>query len=199
MTLQAMINFPLMIGLILIAKPLVLVILTEKWLPCAVFFQLFCIINIFRPLLRSHQILLQAKGLSGILLYIDIAAKILIVANITITYRFGILYMLVGQFIITLLTYIVRSYYTSKLIEYSILEQFKDLIPYMGLTIIMGCLMVIIRPDYIKSPELFLVVSIFCGLFIYFTLCRLLRLNAFMELLDFIRTKLNLKKINERQ
>ena len=42
----ALINFPIMIGLAAVAKPLVLVLLTEKWLPCVPYLQILCFVGL---------------------------------------------------------------------------------------------------------------------------------------------------------
>ena len=50
LTTLAMVNFPLMIGLAVVAEPLVIVLLTEKWLPCVPYLQLLCVAGLLRPL-----------------------------------------------------------------------------------------------------------------------------------------------------
>lgn len=46
---------PLLFGLIVIAKPLVLILLTEKWLPCVVFIQILCLAAVLQPILWFYN------------------------------------------------------------------------------------------------------------------------------------------------
>ena len=47
MTSAIFFHFPLMIGLILVAKPLIILLMTERWAPSIPYFQLLCIVGLF--------------------------------------------------------------------------------------------------------------------------------------------------------
>ena len=59
---------PIMVGLAVIAKPLVLVLLTKKWLPCVIYLQIGCLANLFRPNQFINNCVVRASGNSGLLL-----------------------------------------------------------------------------------------------------------------------------------
>jgi len=50
LTTLVLLNFPMMIGMAVMARPLVLVLLTEKWAPCIPFLQLLCLAGLLYPL-----------------------------------------------------------------------------------------------------------------------------------------------------
>ena len=52
----------MMIGIAVIARPLVLALLTEKWAECIHYLQLFCILGLLFPLHVININLLQALG-----------------------------------------------------------------------------------------------------------------------------------------
>ena len=74
----AMVNFPLMIGLAVVAKPLVLVLLTEKWLPCVPYLQLLCMVGMLYPLHAINLNVLMAQGRSDLFFRLEIYKKVMI-------------------------------------------------------------------------------------------------------------------------
>lgn len=176
-----MINFPIMVGLAACAKPLIILLLTEKWALSIPYLQLFCISGLLYPLHVINLNVLRAKGRSDIIFWLEIIKIILIVANITLCYRWGILAIVYGQVILSIVAFFLNSYYTSNLAGYSSSEQIKDFTPYLLIAGLMGALVFII-PNYLSLPYLpLLVIQVIAGIVIYFSLCRALRLEAFME------------------
>ena len=54
LTTLVLVNFPMMIGLAVIARPLVLVLLTEKWAECIPYLQLLCFVGLLYPAARDQ-------------------------------------------------------------------------------------------------------------------------------------------------
>ena len=129
--IQAMtyIIFPAMIFLMVLAKPLFLLFLKEKWLPAVLYLQLLCLAGLIYPLHVVNLNLLQVKGRSDLFLYLEILKKIMITVVIFISSKFGIKGILIGQIFTSIVAYIPNSYFTARLIDYSIIEQLKDVFP----------------------------------------------------------------------
>ena len=72
--------FPFLIGAIGIAKPLILLLLTEKWAPCIGFFMLFCFFRLIGCVTSVDKQAYFALGRSDIALYYEIG---LLIANIS--------------------------------------------------------------------------------------------------------------------
>jgi teichuronic acid exporter len=136
--LLVMINFPMMVGLMVLARPLIIILLTEKWADSIIYFQLLCLVGLLFPLQLLNVNLLEALGHSKKFLRLEIFKKILIVANIALTWRWGIAAMICGMMATSLLSYCLNSYYTRLLIGYPIQEQIIDLMPYLFISLIMG-------------------------------------------------------------
>ena len=83
LTALVMMNFPLMIGLAVVARPLVLVLLTEKWVPAVPYLQLLCIAGLLFPLHLMNLNVLQALGRSDLFLRLEIIKKGMIAINIS--------------------------------------------------------------------------------------------------------------------
>ena len=74
-TLSSFLIFPMMVGLAVCAKPIVLLLLTEKWLGCVPFIQIFCISFAFYPIHTANLNAIKAMGKSQIFLKLEIIKK----------------------------------------------------------------------------------------------------------------------------
>ncbi len=184
LTTLVLLNFPIMIGLAVVAKPLVIVLLTEKWAPCIPYLRLLCVVGLMYPLHLINVNVLIAQGRSDLFLRLEIIKKILTVIAIAITYRWGIKALIYGQIAQSLIAYYLNTYYTGKILRYSFLEQVADVIPYLGAASLMGAGVYVIRLASIESQLMLLVGQVVTGALLYTTLCHRFRLAAFTEILS---------------
>jgi teichuronic acid exporter len=192
----ALVNFPMMVGLAVIARPLVLVLLTDRWAESIPYLQLLTFLGLLYPLHVINLNLLQALGRSKLLLRLEIVKKALIVVNIAVTWRWGISGMIYGMMAMSLISYYLNCHYTGVLIGYPMREQLHDILPYLGVALLMG--IVVSAAGFLRFSNDWskLLVQIFTGILAYVVTCRLLRLTAFMEIcrggwggLPFLRPK----------
>jgi teichuronic acid exporter len=129
-----LITFVLMMGLAAIAKPLVLVLIGEKWLPAVIYLQMLCFVGMFYPLHALNLNMLQVQGRSDLFLRLEIIKKVIAIPVIVVGVIFGIKTMIVGLMINTLIAYFLNSYWSGKFIGYSTSQQIKDILPsfYIG-------------------------------------------------------------------
>lgn len=125
--LLVFINFPLMLGLAVIAKPLLVLILGEKWLPSVPYFQLLCISGMIYTLHASNLNILKVKGRSDLFLYLEIVKKAIVVLAIIIGLNWGIIGLIVGQICTSFISFFINAFFTGKLISYTIPNQIKDI------------------------------------------------------------------------
>ena len=182
LTSLGLINFPMMIGLAVVSKPLVLTLLTDKWISCVPFLQVLCVVGMLFPLHLINLNLLQALGRSDLFLRLEIIKKILIVISIAITYRWGILPMIWGQVVVSVLSYFLNCYYSMIFIKYSMIEQLRDLLSCMVASALMGFGVYCISLMSFNNISLLLIIQVLFGILIYFTVCRVFQMEAFMEL-----------------
>jgi teichuronic acid exporter len=180
-SMLAMTSFPIMIGLAVVARPLVLVLLTDKWLPCVPYLQLLCVIGAMQPLHAINLNVLRAQGRSDLFLRLEILKRILVVISVAITYRWGITAMIYGQIVVSCLAYYLNCYYTEKLVNYSMNEQIRDILPSLTLASAMGGGVYLLH--YIPFPNqlALLAAQIMSGTVLYVFLCRFFKLPSFME------------------
>jgi teichuronic acid exporter len=182
LTTLASVNFPMMIGLAVIAPPLVLVLLTDKWAECIPYLQLLCFVGLLYPLHMINLNVLQALGRSGLFLRLEIIKKALIVVNIAVTWRWGVSAMICGMIVNSIISLYLNSYYSGLFIDYPFREQLRNLRPYFITAVFMG--MVTYGAGLLPFPNQWsmLLVQMAVGILIYTFLCWMFRLEAFMEM-----------------
>lgn len=119
---------PFMVGLALVAKPLVIFLLTEKWLDCVPFMQVFCMAFLIRPISSANLNAMKAMGRSDLFLKIDIIKIIIGIILLAITIFFGPLAVAYGFLLSGWFGMFVNVKPNKKLLGYGYIEQIKDLL-----------------------------------------------------------------------
>jgi teichuronic acid exporter len=186
----AFVNFPLMIGILVTAKPVVLLLLTEKWAPSIPYLQLLCLVGLTYPVHAINLNLLMAKGRSDLFFRLEIIKKALIVISIIVTYRWGIATMIWGQIAVSIIGLYINTFFTARMINYQILEQLYDMTPYLLMAVIMG--LVVYSLKYVPYESILsqLSMQVIVGIVVYYGLCRTFRLAAFEETRGYAISKL---------
>lgn len=139
----AFIMFPLMLGIAVLAKPLVLVFLGEKWLGCVLLLQILCVAKIWTPINAVNLNLLQVKGRSDIFLRLELIKKAIIVLTMIVTIPRGIVWMVSGTVFTTFIAFIINTLATKRLANVDLLMQVKEFIPTLAITLIMASIVYI--------------------------------------------------------
>jgi O-antigen/teichoic acid export membrane protein len=179
---SSFILFPMMVGLAVIAKPLVKILLTEKWLLCVPFLQISCVTYALWPIHTANLQAINALGRSDIFLKLEIIKKILGLAILGVTIFYGVYAIALGGIVSGLIGTIINSYPNTKLLNYSYKEQWKDIMPSLLLSLVMGAL--------VYSVQFFgmtvwptLIVQGFVGIILYVGMARIFKLECFTYLL----------------
>lgn len=124
-----LIGASLIFGLAATAKPLVLLLIGEQWLPSVLYIQLLSFAGIFLPLTIFNLNAINVKGRSMLYLKLQLANKVLGIPVILVGIYYGITEMLIGFIVVAFAYYLLNAYFSSKLINYSIKEQLIDILP----------------------------------------------------------------------
>lgn len=133
--LTAVIVFPLLMGIGIIAQPFILIILGEKWSDTATLLSILCIGYMLYPIHSINLNLLQVKGRSDLFLKLEIIKKTLVTIVLIITVPLGIDAICIGIVIQSYLALLINTYYTGKLTSINIKKQCKSLFPVWIITI----------------------------------------------------------------
>jgi len=174
---------PLMAGLAAMAKPVVKIVLGEKWLSCVPFVQIECFIFAFWPIHTSNLSAINALGRSDIFLKLEVIKKILGVSClIAFFYMFhSAIGIALGGAFSTILGTFINANPNKKLLNYGYFEQMKDIGPSFILSLVMGLGLWWLTKLHL-SPVLVLILLTFIGALFYLGVAKLLH----FECLDYL-------------
>lgn len=178
---------PLMMGLAFCAKPIVLLVLTEKWLPCVPYLRIFCVIYMFYPIHTANLNAIKAMGRSDLFLKLEIAKKTVGITLLLLTMNLGVMVMAYSLLISTLFSMIINSWPNKELLDYSFKEQVFDILPGILLAVAMGIIVSFV--PYLTLPNnTTLLLQIILGALIFIFGSKLLHLDSFEYILTMVKT-----------
>ena len=119
---------PFMFLLIFNAKQIIVILLTEKWLPVVPIFQLLCIGGLFQPIQYYNTNIIKALGDSALILKINFFSRLFIIFGIVLIINYGFYYLIIFQVISMLFVTLCFMRSSGLKIEYNLFEQIKDII-----------------------------------------------------------------------
>ena len=172
---------PVMIGLLLVAEPLVSLLLTDKWLPCVPFLRIFCITFMFYPIHTANLNAIKALGRSDLFLKLEILKKVIGILLLLSTLWLGVIAMAYSLLVSSICSQIINSWPNRKLLYYGYLEQLKDILPSIFLAIVMGGAIYPIRLIGLGNI-ITLIVQVVLGGIIYIAGSILFKIDSFQYL-----------------
>ncbi|KAA6345062.1 Teichuronic acid biosynthesis protein TuaB, partial [termite gut metagenome] len=129
----AFVSFPAMFGLSLIAREMIIISITDKWLPAAIILQLLCIGGAFIPIVRLYSDLMISKGKSDIYMWVTICNCLVQLPAMLLLYPYGVQNMITVYVIINICWLFVWHYYVQREIRLPLLTALKDILPFAGI------------------------------------------------------------------
>lgn len=188
--------FPALVGLCVTAQPFVRVVLTEKWDECVPFLQLACISNITVPLSSANLQAMKALGRSDLTMWLEVIKKSIGLVLVLASLPFGPLAIAWSGVIYSVIALLANALPNRKLLNYSYKEQFGDLLPFAGMSGIMG---IFVYPmTYLPVSELLvLVLQVITGVFVYAGLAYYTKNDIMMRLLQIVIRRVSKMKPTE--
>ncbi len=183
---------PLMMGLAFCANNVIELLLTEKWLPAVPYLCIFCITYMFYPIHTANLNAIKAMGRSDLFLKLEILKKVVGIILLLATMNISVMAMAYSLIISSFLSQIINSWPNKKLLNYSYVEQLKDILPSILLAVGMGCIVSVFNLLNIHII-LKLILQVMTGGIIYIVGAKLLNLESFNYLFDIVKGMLKNK------
>lgn len=142
---SSFIIWPIMIGLAVCAKPLVIILLTEKWINCVPFLQIFCLNYAFWPIHTANLNAIKAVGRSDIFLKVEVLKKIIGIIALLSSLKYGVFSIALAFTFTAPISAIINAKPNKELFDYSIKEQIIDVFPAFGLSCVMGVIVYLVQ------------------------------------------------------
>lgn len=168
--LTALVVFPLMILCALLSRPMVLILLTEKWLPCVVLMQWLFLARMFTPLSAINMNILNAIGRSDLFMKLDFSKAPLILIVLAITIPISVEAITIGSFATSFICFFINAYLPGRILGYGAIKMIYDW-RYIFLSICIMTLVVFIYIYFVTNVWLQLIGGGLIGIIIYVICC----------------------------
>ena len=190
---SSFIIFPLMFGLAASADSIVGILLTDKWLPCVPFLQIFCASYALWPIHTANLQAINALGRSDIFLKLEIIKKVIGLIILGISLFYGVYAIALGMLVIGIISTFINAYPNLRLLNYGYKEQVKDVMPSLLISLIMGVIVYTIK--WINMTALpTLILQICTGGCVYIGIANIFKLEPYMYLMTTFRDTFKRKK-----
>lgn len=180
--------FPIMIGMAVLAYPLVISLVTDKWAQCVPYLQIICFASMWYPVHAINLNLLQVKGRSDLFLRLEIIKKVIITIAIFVCVPFGVMGICIGSVCTSLICLAINTYYTGKLIHVGFFRQMMDMIPTLLASFAMGAIIYFAVMPF-DNNVIKLTVGIPLGIMLYLSIAKVFRMPELQEAIDIIHRK----------
>lgn len=189
--------YPILVGIIILAKPLIILMIGEKWLPCVPMLQLLCIGSMFSPLNAINSNLLYVKGRSDLSLRLEFIKKPLGLIFLFALIPAGIYWLIAGRALYSVLVYAINCYYTKRILNYGLWEQIKILIPILLQVAAMAtaCYLSI---SYIESNIAQLITGSIVSIVVYMGISVIRKDESLYDILTLLRERLKKGKTEQK-
>lgn len=181
---------PLMMGLAFTANNVIKILLTDKWSASVPYSIVFAITYMFWPVHTANLNAIKAMGRSDLFLKLEIIKKAVGVILLLLTFRISVWAMALSFLISGVISQIINAWPNRKLLNYSYLQQFKDILPSIVLAVVMGIIVYLI--NFLRLPTLVtLIIQIILGAIIYIGGSALLKFESFSYVIDILKHRKN--------
>ena len=186
----ALIVTPVLLGLTVIAKPLIILLLTDKWLLAVPIMQIFCIARLITIISGINVNVLYAIGRTDLTLKQDFLKIIIRVVLLVGALKYGIVYVALAELTSTIIHFFINTYFPGKIMSYGSVKQIKDLSPifFSGIFMAIG---MYISVYFIENNLLKLTIALVVSMPLYFGFIFLFNVKEFFTLLEKVKNMKN--------
>jgi O-antigen/teichoic acid export membrane protein len=136
---------PALVVLGVLAEPVIVTLVGEKWLPSVPMLQLLCLSGLTYHFSSINLNMLLVLGRSDLSLKLEVIKKINITIAIVVGLQFGIYGLILGEVITAYINLLINAYYSSKFLKYTLSEQVKDILPTVSFSALIGILLFFLK------------------------------------------------------
>lgn len=193
LSVNSFVLFPVFLGLAAVSKNLVLLILTEKWLPSVPMMQIICITYSLNSLNNSNMQVFNSMGRSDIFMKFELIKRTVSVILLLIFAHISIFAVISVLLLMAISSNLMNAYQNNKLLGYKFSQIFSDVFPSFVMALIMAVVVWCI--GLIKLPLMaILTIQVVCGVAVYGLLAVIFKTKASKLLITIAKEKLLSKK-----
>lgn len=180
------IMWPMMIGLAVVAEPLIVLLLTDKWLPAVPFLQIVCFSFALEPLQTANLNAIRSLGRSDITLKLEIIKKTISIGILILSMKYGVIAIALSGVVYAVIATVLNAFPNKNLLHYGYFEQLRDIMPSLIMAVVMG---IIIYPIASLPIHLCFILGlqIIIGSAVYLLLSIIFKVEPYLYIIDIIK------------
>ena len=125
-----LISFTAVLGLAAVSEAFVLTLVGDQWIPAIGYLRILCLSGLFMPLMICSANIINANGRSDTTLYLEIMKTLLAAIPVLAGIFYSIEALLWCTVAVSAVSYLVYAVQVSKSVDYPVMSQLKDILPY---------------------------------------------------------------------
>lgn len=180
--------FPLMVGLAVCARPLILLLYGQQWEPAVPYVQLACFGFALWPFNSINTSAISAMGYSGLYLMLDVIKKGVGLVIMLLSIRHGVLvFMCAMSLSMAPFAVLVNTFVNGRLLKYNLAMQLKDVFPTILLSIVMAAVLLLLQ--WVFSPFLAMLPRAWMGYALSLIVCGAVGITVYFALASVFKNK----------
>ena len=190
--MSSYVMFFFMTMLAVFAEPFIELLVTEKWLDCVPYLQLVCVSSMIGSVSTANMQAIKASGNGSVLLKLEIVKKPMYLILIVVGACISVKAVAITFPIYAVYSSLINMIPNKRILDYSLMEQLKDVAPASILTIVMAALVYPLNGvDMPCLPKVFLM-GIACAA-VYFLFSWVFKVEAFLLCKTMIFNRLKMR------
>ena len=190
----ALLVIPIFFGLTIISKPLILLLLTDKWALAIPIMQIICVSRLITIISGININLLYVLGRSDLALKQQIVKISIRVILLIIALPYGIVVIAMAELVTTIIHFFINTYFPGKMMKYGAFQQIKDISPILMSGFVMSAVGISIVYFTDFSDLIKIVFTIILSTVTYFLMIKAFKISEFKMLEIRIKEILKSKK-----
>ena len=191
MKMISFIIFPLMMLLVIVAKPLFILLYGNQWIDAVPYFQILCIGGFFSALYNFNYYAVAAVGKSKALFYWGCYKWGALLVLLLIGASFSMLGVLIAMVISNINIYLTNALLAQRYVGYRLGQQIVDVVPTLITTIICGA---VVYPIYLLTGIHWLLCCIIFAI-TYLIISHIFKLDGLSYIKSFIVSRLSKRRV----
>lgn len=187
--LSVFVIYPVFLCLSALCGPLFDFLLPDKWMGAAPYLQIMLLSALLVPLHRVNGNIIQVKNKPNWMLWLGLFESGSLMLVLLFSHTHGVYWILWGHLMATTFVYLVKSFFTRKLVGYSFLMQLSDVSPTLLIGIFAFGAVGLASNAWQTASYVKLFGLSFLGMLLYFALAHLFSVNGYLMLRSLVRER----------
>lgn len=182
-----LLNVPMMLGMEVVAEPLVKVLFGVQWLPAVPILRVLCLSGILLPLHVLNLNCLMAQGHSRLMFRLELTKKVIGVVLLGAGTYFGVMGVAWAMVASSVVGLVINAHYTKRFLDYGAGAQLRDFLPTLVAGVAMA-IMIAVLSEYWRAAALPKLIGLVAtGAAVFFSIVSIARLDALKDVVALFR------------